>query len=160
KRRFDPSEVVVTVAHRVILQQKLASERSVAVERHRRGAVEFFVGKGTDCRGRRRTVAFQQSECSFFGDVVILFCVIAVYRIDDVPCHTGDRLAGSEQTRKPDLNRIHTGDVVHHYANLPAVFWKARLPLRFGKRGRKSNKRCCSGLETGGEGLGPVVELY
>src|SRR5262249_57548170 len=82
KRRFDPRKVVVTVAHRMVLQEKLARERSVAIERHGRGVVQLFVGKRTDRRSRRCTVRFQQGECSFFGDVVILLCVIAVDRID------------------------------------------------------------------------------
>ena len=38
--------------------------------------------------------------------------MIAVDRIDGVPRHTGDRLAGSEQTRELDLERVHAGDVI------------------------------------------------
>ena len=80
----------------MILQHELAGERSIAVQRHGRGAVQFFIGESTDGRGRRGTVSCQQGKRSFFGDAVILFCVIAVYRVDSVPSHTGDRLAGSE----------------------------------------------------------------
>lgn len=36
---FHPSQVVVAVTHSVILQQELARERSISIERHRRGTV-------------------------------------------------------------------------------------------------------------------------
>src|SRR5512135_1118479 len=109
--------MVVTVAHRMILQEQLASEWSAAVERLRRGAVELLIGKGPDCRGRRRAVGFQEREWGFFGDVVVLYGMVSVDRIDRVPRHTHDRLAGSEQTRKLDLNWVHTGDVVYDHAD-------------------------------------------
>src|SRR5215467_4224540 len=156
--RFDPSQMVVTVPHRMILQEELASEWSVTVERHRRRAVELFVGRGPDCRGRRRAVGFQQCECGFFGDVVVLFCMVSVDRIDRVPRHPRDRLAGSEQTRKLDLNWVHTGDVVYNHPDFPSVLGQVRLPLRLRERGRKSSKSCRSVLKTGGKGFRPLVQ--
>ena len=97
KRCLDPSKVVVTVAHRMILKDELASERSIAIERHGRGAIQFFIGESTDCRGRRRTVVCQQRERGFLCNAVILFRVVAVHRVDGIPRHAGDRLAGSEK---------------------------------------------------------------
>src|SRR5438552_12097179 len=61
--------------------------------------------------------------------------------------------------REVDLDRVHAGNVMHHNADLPSVMGKACLPLCLGKCGRKCSERCCAGLETGGEGLRPVVHL-
>src|SRR6266849_10824367 len=158
-RRPDPSEVVVTVAHRMILQHKLAGERSITIERHGRGAIQLFIAKSTYCRCRHRTVGCQKGERGFLSNAIILFRVVSVHRIDDVPGNAGDRLAGSEQTREVDLDWIHTGNVMHHYANLPSVLGKARLPLCFRKCGRKCSQCCCAGLETGGERLRSVAHF-
>ena len=46
QRCFDSSKVVVTVTHRMILQEELASEWSVTVERHWGGAVELWTING------------------------------------------------------------------------------------------------------------------
>src|SRR5215469_16845712 len=95
--RFDPSKMMVTVPHRMILQKELATERSITVERHRGGVVQLFGGKGPNCRGRSRAVDFQERERDFFEDIVVLFRMVTVDRIDRAPRHTGDRLAASEQ---------------------------------------------------------------
>jgi hypothetical protein len=80
----------------MILKHELAGERSIAVQRHGRRAVQFFMGKSTDCRGRGGAVSRQQCKRGFFGDSVIRFCVIVVYRVNSVPSNTCDRLSGSE----------------------------------------------------------------
>ncbi len=41
----DPGEVVVTVAHRMILEHELAGERSIAIQRHWRGAIQLLIAK-------------------------------------------------------------------------------------------------------------------
>src|SRR4051794_6982682 len=103
--------MVVTVAHRMILQEELASQWSVTVERLGRRAVEFFVGKRPDSRARRRAVGSQQRECGLLGYVVVLIRMVPVDRMDRVPRHAGNGLAGGKQCRKLDLKRVHTGHV-------------------------------------------------
>ena len=50
-----------------------------------------------------------------------------------VPGHAGDRLAGSEQLREVEFDRVNAGDVMDHYANLSSIMGNERLPLFFGK---------------------------
>jgi hypothetical protein len=50
------------------------------------------------------------------------------------------------------IHRIHAGNVMQHYANLPSVLGKGRLPLCLGKCGRECSQCCCPSLEAGGEG--------
>jgi hypothetical protein len=52
----DASEVVVTVAHGMIFQDKLARQRRIAIERYGRGAIQFCIAKSTDRRSRRSAV--------------------------------------------------------------------------------------------------------
>ena len=100
------------MAHRMILKYELAGERSIAIERHGRGAIQIFIAKSTYCRGRRSTVVCQQGERGFLRNAVILFRVVAVHRVDGVPGHAGDWLAGSQQLREVDLDRVHAGNVI------------------------------------------------
>jgi hypothetical protein len=65
--------------------------------------------------------------------VVIFLGVVAVHRVDGIPGHAGDCLAGREQTRKLDLNRIDAGDVMHHHSNPAAILGKGRLPFGLGE---------------------------
>jgi len=66
---------------------------------------------------RRGTVVCQQGERAFFvtphshsrGRGSSRGCV---------PTHAGDRLAGGERMREVDLDRVHTGNVVHHGGDL------------------------------------------
>lgn len=59
ERRPDPGQVVVAVAHGMILKHELAGKRSVAIERHWRGAIQFLIAQRANCRGRGRTVGCQ-----------------------------------------------------------------------------------------------------
>ena len=52
-----------------------------------------------------------------------------------------------------ELDSVHAGHVMHHDTDLPSVVGNARLPLCFGKRGRKGGECGCAGLEAGGEGF-------
>ena len=62
KRSANSIQMVITVAHRMILQHELAGQRSVAVQRHGRGAIQFFIAKSTNGRSRCRTVGGQQCK--------------------------------------------------------------------------------------------------
>src|SRR4051812_13607793 len=151
--RLYANKMVIAVADRMILQEELASEWRVTVERDGCGTVEFVVGKGSDRRGRSPAIGFQQCECGFFGDVVILFCVVPVDRVDSLPRDTRDWLPGGEQTGKLNLNWVHTGDVVYDDSDFPSVLGKVRLPLRLRQRGREKSKRCCSVLQASSKGF-------
>lgn len=70
-----------------------------------------------------------------------------------VPSHGSDWLAGGERMREVEFDRVHAGNVMHHYADLPSINGNARLPLCLGKWSHKCSECCCTGLETGGEGL-------
>ena len=94
---------------------------------------QLFIAECTDCRCRRSTVLCQQRERGFLGDAVILFHVAAVHRVDGVPSHAGDGLAGGERMRKLDLDWIHTGNVIDHHADLPSI-------LREGASATRSRK--------------------
>ena len=59
ERCSDPSEVVVTVAHGMILKDELAGERSIAIERYGSGAIQLFIAELTYCRCGRSTVLCQ-----------------------------------------------------------------------------------------------------
>ncbi len=82
--------------------------------------------------------------------------MITVDGVNSLPSQVCDRLAGSEQIREIDLNRIHARNVVHHYSDLASVLWEGASPTDFGKRGRKSSQCRRAGLETSGEGFRPV----
>src|SRR5260221_12285631 len=137
ERRSDPSKVMIAVAHGMILKHELAGERSIAIKRHWRGAIQFLIAKSTYLRGRRGTVGRQQGERGFLCDGIILFRMVSVHGIDGVPGNAGDWLAASEHTCQVDLDRVHAGNMMHHYANLASVLGNARLPLCFGKRGHE-----------------------
>ncbi len=144
--------MMVTVAYGMVLQHELAGERCIAVERYWRGAIQLLIAESTDCRGRGCTVGCQQGERGFLFGAVILFRVVPVHRIDDVPGNTGDWLAGCEQTRKVDLDRIDAGNMMHHDADLPSILGEARLPLCFGERGGQFSQGGCAGLRRGRRG--------
>src|SRR5690242_8496719 len=131
----------------MILKNELASERSAAVERYRRGTIQLFIAESAYCRGCRRTVGYQQGESSFLCDAFILFCMVAIHRVDVLPSHVRDGPAGGEQLRQMYFNRIDTRHVVYHYANFPAVLGKTGLPLGFGESRGILRQCCCTSLE-------------
>ena len=56
KRCPDSGEVMATVPDRMILKNELACERGIAVERHGRGAIQFFIAESAYglCRSSRQ----------------------------------------------------------------------------------------------------------
>jgi hypothetical protein len=129
--------------HRVILQHELAGERRVAIERHRRGAIQLFIAESADRGSRRSAVGFQQRKRGFFRGRVMLLCMVAVYVSDNVPGHAGNGLARGEQARQMDFDGIHAGNVMHYDADLASVLGEARVPLCFGQGARKGGE--CGG---------------
>jgi hypothetical protein len=79
------------VTHGMILEHELACERSIAIERHGRGAIE-----PVSLRARLllppRHCSGQQGERGFLCHVVMLRCMGTVHRVDGVPRHVGDGL--------------------------------------------------------------------
>ena len=83
------------VAKRVILEEELARQRRVGVQRDRRGAVERFVADGANCGRCRPAVALEKIERLRLLDGGMLSRVLGVQLVDGVPCHAGDRLAAA-----------------------------------------------------------------
>ena len=103
--------------------------------------------------GRRCAILGQQREGFRFRYAFMLRRVVPVHRIDDVPIHARNRLAGHERAREMNFNRIDAGDVVYHHTDLPSIFGKTRLPFRVGEFGRECRERICAGLQAGCKGL-------
>ena len=101
----------------------------------------------------------QQGQRGFLGDAVILFRVVAVHRVDGVPSHAADGLAGGQHLREVDLDRVDAGNVMHHDADLASVVGNARLPFRLGKRGRKCGECGCACFEPGGESFRSICSI-
>ena len=118
---------------RMILHHKLAGERSIAVQRYR-AEIPFRIDQRADDR-RRRAVRCEQGEGGLFRNTVILYYVVAIHRGDGVPCHGRYRLARSEQLRQMDLDRIHAGHMMHHYAHFSSIAGQTCLPFHIGKSG-------------------------
>src|SRR4029078_6268058 len=57
-----PGEVLIAGAHRVIRDEELTRERSIAIERVGRGPLELFVGEGTDCGRSRGAVGTKEMD--------------------------------------------------------------------------------------------------
>ena len=64
----DGRQVVIAVADSVVFQHELARERSIRVERDRRGPEELFVGELADRCGRGLAVRVKQIERHRFRD--------------------------------------------------------------------------------------------
>jgi hypothetical protein len=159
KRCPDPGEMVVTVPHRMILEEELASERSIATQRYWRSAIQLFITQGAYRRSRSGAIACQQGKRGFFCDGIVLLRVVAVYGVNAIPGYACDWLASSEQLRELDLDRVHGGNVIHHDSDLSPILGNARLPLCFGKGLCKGSECVCAGLHAGGEGFGSIVHV-
>ena len=62
KRRFDLRQVMIAVPQRVILDEKLARERSVTIERNGRRAIQFLIAQSSNRSRSRRAVRREESE--------------------------------------------------------------------------------------------------
>src|SRR5579862_5708832 len=143
----------------MVFEDKLTGERSIAIERNRRGLVQLCIAESAYGRCRCGTIVRQQGERSLPGNAVIFFRMVAIHRVDGVPGNPSDWSAGGKQLSEVDLDRVDAGNMVHHHADLPAVVGKTCLPLRVGKRGSECGEGFCAGFETRGEGFRSVAHF-
>jgi hypothetical protein len=111
ERCSDPSEVVVTVTHRMILKDELAGKRGIAIERHRRSAIQLFIAKSTYCCCRRNTVACQQGERGFLYPIEIHLAQLFA---------AGQPISGVTSDAVDAMNRDHAkeNDGIGHAGNV------------------------------------------
>src|SRR5438270_10932323 len=102
----------------MILDDKLARERSIAIERHGGCAIQFVIGKGAYGSGRSGTVLCQQRESSALCNALIPFGVVAIHCVNGIPRQASNRLARGKQPGQVNLDGIYAGDMMHYYPNL------------------------------------------
>ena len=154
QRRANLREVMIAVAHRVILEHELARDRRVAVERDRRGAIELLVAQRADRgRGRRAVLPQQIDALRVLRRRIVLGRVGGVHRVHVVHVTPAPACRATTICASVNLERVHAGDVVHDDADLAAVMGDARLPLRVGEAGREGRQRLRALLEPVGQGL-------
>src|SRR5438477_12838025 len=118
QRCLDPREVVVAMAHRVVLEHELCRERGVRVQRYGNRDVENLIVQRADRSRSRGAVAIEESDRLLLRHAVKLTCVSRVDVGDDIPRYSHDRLTTRSRLRDVDLNRVHVADVVHSHAYL------------------------------------------
>ena len=111
-------EMVIAVADGVILEHELARERSIGVERDRRGLGELFVAERADrCRrGRAVRVEADRAPPSFVTAAFSAACFAFIAWMSSM-VDAGDRLAAGDGLRQLDLDRVDAGDVMHDHAD-------------------------------------------
>ena len=104
-RLLNPREVVITVAHGVILEHELTRDRRIGIERGLGGPIKVLVAECPDRRRRRGTVSLQQIECRLLRHSVVLLGVRGVHRMDIVHRDARHRFAAREGLCQLDLER-------------------------------------------------------
>src|SRR5262245_66491023 len=79
--------VVVAMPNRMVLEEELAGERGIGVERDRSGAIQLLIAESPDGGRSCGAIAPQQVERRLLGDRVVLLGVLRVDRVDVVPAH-------------------------------------------------------------------------
>jgi hypothetical protein len=153
QRRADFREVVIAVAHGVILQHELAGDRRVGVQRRRRRVVQLRVGEGPNRRSRVRTVAKKQIDGLLALHARVRYGMRAVHRVDVVHRDARDRLAVRQRLCELDFDRIHAGDMVDDDADRAAVARDDRGPLVGGQRAGQRRERPGAALQAIGQRL-------
>jgi len=65
--------MAVTVAHGMILKHELAAERSIAIERHWRGAIQVLVAKARIAVAAAALLVASKASVGFLCNTVISF---------------------------------------------------------------------------------------
>src|SRR5204863_9048866 len=125
--------MMIAVPNRMILEEELAAERSIGVQRHRHCTIEIFVAQSPDRRRGRRAIALQKFERLALRDARVLPRVPGVDVVDDVRGDADDRLAAADLLCKVDFQWVHGGDVMEGQADLASVVWRLDLPLMCGQ---------------------------
>ena len=144
---------MVAVADRVVLEEELAGQRGVGVQRHGRGGVELRITERPDGRRGRRAVAPEQIDRRLAGHRLVVASVSGIDVVHDIPGDADDRLPGGERLRQLDFQRVHAGHVMDHYPDRAAITRNRGLPLPFRQSVREGFERAGTLLEPLGQGL-------
>src|SRR5882724_5133832 len=101
-------EVVIAMAHGVILKNKLAREWSTGVERHQSGLIEILVIQIAYCGRGCSAVAPKQIQRCLFRHARVLPGVLSIHLVDGIPGHSY-RLTSGDRQCQLDLQRVDAG---------------------------------------------------
>jgi len=141
----------------VILEQKLAGDRRVGVERNQSGPIELLIAERANRGGRGGAIAVEKLQRSPLRDSGVLLGVTGVHVVDHLVRDAGYRLTGRDRLRQLDLDRIDARDMVHDDADSAPVVWDWRIPLGFGEIVRQGSKGASALFETIGKRVSTMV---
>ena len=120
KPRLNPCQVMITVPHCVIFENKLARQRRIPVKRNRRGTIKLRIRQRPYLSGRRSAVVREQFQRFLFGSRVVILRVAGVHLINVRHGNTRGR-SRSNTVRELDLDWINRGHVIHDDSDFPAL---------------------------------------
>ncbi len=141
----------------MVLEEELARQGRVTVQRNRGGVVETSVVEAPDGIGGVPAVPAQQPDRLLARGVRVLPGVPRVDVVDGRPGHAGDCLPLGDAQRELDLQGIHRRDVMDHHADRPPVAGQVHPPLRIAETGGQVGQIIGSLLEAVGEDIGTAA---